>query len=470
MRLRCLRGAVFRQPARSMRGCRGTWSVCDDFRITDAQWDSLLIPIEMAFFFESSTCGAHRRDLSEPGRTDRVAAAAGDVAGHRRGQPRPEPDGAGCRSAGRQPDWVHIVTRQAPTRSACEYYILPIDECFKLVGVIRLHWKGLSGGTASVGGETFFAEILRQGGAHTGSVPRQADRGAACLISTFEIRSAAAVPFAATPLVSFRLEVVNARLGPARPFRHVRCQIQIEATRRRYDAAEQERLLDLFGEPERWSTTLKPMLWTHTTVALPQFVDRAAIDVPVPCSYDFNVAATKYFDGLLAGEIPLNFLFSGTVFYEADTDQALQVAPISWDKEARFRLPVVAWRDLMDALLPEQRLAASAPRHVRSAGGVQAPSRDRHVGRGVRPRSVAAEVRSGESPIVTADPVDVIARTLSLRRVPAVSVPALRGEESAALQFRRAVSRGLLRTSEADAWSLRTECPCARATARPAST
>ena len=168
----------------------------------------------------------------------------------------------------------------------------------------------------------------------------------------FEIRSAAAVPFAATPLVSFTLEVVN-RDSPLRVHSGiVRCQIQLEATRRRYDAAEQERLLDLFGEPERWSTTLKPMLWTHTTFALPQFVDRAAIEVTVPCSYDFNIAATKYFDGLLAGEIPLNFLFSGTVFYEAETDQALQVAPISWDTEARFRLPVAAWRDLMEHYYP----------------------------------------------------------------------------------------------------------------------
>jgi hypothetical protein len=28
-----------------------------------------------------------------------------------------------------------------------EYYIVPIDECYKLVGLIRTHWRGLSGGT-----------------------------------------------------------------------------------------------------------------------------------------------------------------------------------------------------------------------------------------------------------------------------------------------------------------------------------
>ena len=168
---------------------------------------------------------------------------------------------------------------------------------------------------------------------------------------TFDVRSAAAVPFAATPLLSFTLEAVNQDLATRVHSGIVRCQIQLEATRRRYDPAEQERLLDLFGEPERWSTTLKPMLWTHTTFALPQFAERTTIDVPVPCSYDFNIAATKYFDGLRTGDIPLDFLFSGTVFYESD-GQTLQVAPISWDAEARFRLPVATWRELMDHYYP----------------------------------------------------------------------------------------------------------------------
>jgi hypothetical protein len=169
---------------------------------------------------------------------------------------------------------------------------------------------------------------------------------------SFQIRSADAVPFAAAPLLAFKLEVAADAPPTLVHSGLLRCQIQIEATRRRYDAEEQARLADLFGEPERWSTTVKPMLWTHTTVALPQFADRIAIDVPVTCSFDFNLAATKYFYGLSAGEVPLNFLFSGTVFYESTEDHALQVAPIAWDKEARFRLPVKAWHDLMDHYYP----------------------------------------------------------------------------------------------------------------------
>jgi hypothetical protein len=128
--------------------------------------------------------------------------------------------------------------------------------------------------------------------------------------------------------------------------------VQIEAARRRYTPEEQARLLDLFGEPERWASTLKAMLWTHTTVALPQFSVRLAIDVPVACSFDFNIAATKYFDGLDTDDVPLNFLFSGTVFYESAAEGTLQVSPVPWDKEARFRLPAGTWRELMTHYYP----------------------------------------------------------------------------------------------------------------------
>lgn len=168
----------------------------------------------------------------------------------------------------------------------------------------------------------------------------------------YQVLSAIPVPFAAIPLLAFRLELVNQDPSARVHSGILRCQIQIEATRRRYDSEEQARLLDLFGEPERWGTTLKTLLWTHVTVAVPQFSSRTIIDVPVPCSFDFNVAATKYFDGLTSGDLPLIFLFSGTVFYESDADRTLQVAPISWEKEAKYRVPVKVWRDLIAHYYP----------------------------------------------------------------------------------------------------------------------
>jgi hypothetical protein len=168
---------------------------------------------------------------------------------------------------------------------------------------------------------------------------------------TFEVEGAEAVPYAASPLLALRLRVTNAEAGELIQTIVLRCQIQIEAARRRYDTGEQERLRDLFGEPSRWGQTLRAMLWTNTSVVVPPFKGVAVVDLQVPCTFDFNVAATKYFAGLEGGEVPLALLFSGTVFYQGEGG-ALQVAQIPWEKEACFRLPVAVWRGMMDAYYP----------------------------------------------------------------------------------------------------------------------
>ncbi len=168
---------------------------------------------------------------------------------------------------------------------------------------------------------------------------------------TFEISAADAQPYAASPALIFRPGIVNAIADEPVHTVALRCQIQIETPRRRYNSKEQARLLDLFGEPARWSQTLRTMLWTHTSAIVTPFIGSAVIDLPVPCSFDFNLAATKYFAGLEDGEVPLCFQFSGTVFY-ANSDGVLQVAQIPWNKEARYRLPVRVWRAMMDLYYP----------------------------------------------------------------------------------------------------------------------
>jgi hypothetical protein len=171
----------------------------------------------------------------------------------------------------------------------------------------------------------------------------------------FQVEGAAPERFAAAPLLVFKLRVSEAVAPGATPTPiHavvLRCQIRIEPSRRSYSDPERERLSDLFGTPERWGQTLRPMLWTHVSVATPPFAGTALVDLPVPCSADFNLAATKYFDALRGGEIPLCFLFSGTIFYETD-ESALQVEQISWEKEAYYRLPAETWRGMMDLHYP----------------------------------------------------------------------------------------------------------------------
>jgi hypothetical protein len=167
----------------------------------------------------------------------------------------------------------------------------------------------------------------------------------------FKIEGAEVVKFAASPQIAFKLTVSNA--DPTEIIQSValRCQIQIEVTRRRYTAEDQGKLRDLFGDVERWSQTLRNLLWTHINVNVPPFRGTTTVDLPVPCTFDFNVGATKYFYGLGDGDVHLCVMFSGTVFY-ATEGEPMQVSPISWSKETRFAMPVKIWRDMMDAYYP----------------------------------------------------------------------------------------------------------------------
>jgi Family of unknown function (DUF6084) len=168
---------------------------------------------------------------------------------------------------------------------------------------------------------------------------------------SFQVEGAEAVPYAVAPLLALKLRVTNADAEEPIQTVALRCQLQLEVTRRHYNPEEQERLHDLFGEPERWGQTLRTMLWTHASINVPPFTGNIVVDLQVPCTFDFNVAATKYFAGLEDGEIPIELLFSGTVFYEA-LDGALQVAQISWEAEAKYRLPVRVWQQMMDIYYP----------------------------------------------------------------------------------------------------------------------
>jgi hypothetical protein len=167
----------------------------------------------------------------------------------------------------------------------------------------------------------------------------------------FFVDQAEAVPFAAAPTISFRLRLVNQPSGQRIFTVALRAQIQIEVTRRKYSPGDQKNLKDLFGAPERWSQTLRSLLWTHASCVVPGFEGGTTVELQVPCTFDFNVGATKYFYGLTDGEIPLLLQFSGTVFYE-NSDGTLSVAPVPWDKEVKFRLPIKTWRYTMEIYYP----------------------------------------------------------------------------------------------------------------------
>jgi hypothetical protein len=167
---------------------------------------------------------------------------------------------------------------------------------------------------------------------------------------TFTIDSIEPMRFAASPHLACKLRIE----ADDRQSVHaviLKSQIQLDVTRRRYSESEQKALRDLFGEPERWGQTLRGLLWTHVSAVVPSFAGSVVVELAIPCSFDFNAGATKYFAGLESGDVPITLFFSGVIFYPGASGE-LQAAPITWDKEASWRLPVRAWREVIDAHYP----------------------------------------------------------------------------------------------------------------------
>jgi hypothetical protein len=154
---------------------------------------------------------------------------------------------------------------------------------------------------------------------------------------------------AAAPHLLFRLRLTEST-GATVHAVVLRCQLRIEPQLRDYDAAEQLGLRDLFGTADRYTSTLKPFLWAHAVTSVQGFQGDTEVDLPIACTYDFDVSATKYLHALRDGDIPLLLLFSGTVFTRGTNGFAVEQLP--WSLEARCRLPVSSWRELMDLYFP----------------------------------------------------------------------------------------------------------------------
>ena len=165
----------------------------------------------------------------------------------------------------------------------------------------------------------------------------------------FEVLDAHPEPHAAVPTIMFRLRVEEDD-GFSIHALALRCQIRIEPQRRPYSADEQEQLYELFGETPQWGDSLRPFLWTHVSTTLGRFGGETEFDLPVECTYDFDVAAAKYLHGLRDGDIPLVMLFSGTVYTRGAS--GFSAEPLSWSSEASYKMPVGVWRSMMDLYFP----------------------------------------------------------------------------------------------------------------------
>ncbi|MFF0105737.1 DUF6084 family protein [Streptomyces hirsutus] len=165
---------------------------------------------------------------------------------------------------------------------------------------------------------------------------------------TFACTGVRADPYAAGPTLVFRLRITAAP-GTRIHALALRCQIRIEPARRGYGDAEAEALTDLFGERSRWGSSLHPVQFAQVPVMVQGFTGETETDLVVPCTYDMDIASSRYFHALEEGEVPLLMLFSGTAFTGAG---GFQVEPVPWDREATFRMPVKTWQEMVEQHFP----------------------------------------------------------------------------------------------------------------------
>jgi hypothetical protein len=162
---------------------------------------------------------------------------------------------------------------------------------------------------------------------------------------TFEVQDVTWVADSAAPMLSFALGVSETS-GREVFTIALTAQINIDPARRAYDADTRAALIELFGEPERWAATTNSFLFAHATTLVPSFTSQTSFTLPVPCTYDLEVAAAKYIHSLPDGEVPMSFHFTGSVLYRGDEGQ-MQVVLIPWTCSADWRMPVASWRDMM---------------------------------------------------------------------------------------------------------------------------
>ena len=166
----------------------------------------------------------------------------------------------------------------------------------------------------------------------------------------YEVLGARPVKYAAAPTLVLDLRVTESSGAPVYMIA-LTIQLMIEPARRRYDDGTRERLVELFGPPERWAVTTRSLVWAKLDVLVPAFTGTTTVTVPIACHYDLELAAAKYLHSLPDGEAPVALHFNGMIYYPGD-DGGLQMSLIPWSKSIDFRMPVSVWQETIAHYYP----------------------------------------------------------------------------------------------------------------------
>ena len=388
-----------------------------DVALDAGQWDELEIPVGLAFFFDNSVLG--RTVAFYPGPAGATESELPLGAWDRVVDAHPA-----LRTLA--PDVEALIVRM-PDRTAPDgaCFLVPIDGCYELVGALRRVWRGFDGGQeARALLDAFFAELAAR------SRPARRARPARWL--SCRSPSSTSSP-SRTPRRRTCWPGSGSRRPPGSGCTRWRCGRRCGSSRSAgaTTTPRSGRCSTCSATAPAWprrssrSPGCTPRPWCR---ASPESTE---IDLPLPCTYDFEVAGTKYLHALRDGDIPLLFLFSGTVFTRGTT--GFSVAQVPWDREARYRLPVAVWRDLMEAYFPGTRVAAHAPRHRRGARALPAGPRASPPGTTRSPRCSPRRGRPGSCR--DARPGPARRRRRPLRGLPALPLPVHAAKNQVRWQF-----------------------------------
>jgi hypothetical protein len=166
----------------------------------------------------------------------------------------------------------------------------------------------------------------------------------------FAVLGARPVKYAAAPMLALDLQITETA-GRQVYMLALSIQLMIEPARRAYDDAAHERLVELFGAPERWAVTTRSLVWSALDVVVPAFTGRTTVTVPIACGYDLELAAAKYLHSLTDGEAPLALHFNGMVYYPGENG-GLQIVLLPWSNSIGFRMPVRVWQETIAHYYP----------------------------------------------------------------------------------------------------------------------
>ena len=315
----------------------------------------------------ASVSGGGRRPVPEPGGRDGVRA--------RRSTAWDALCAANPVLERLEPDAEALIVNRTGAR-ARSTRSSPIDQAYRLVGLIKARWEGITGGRGVEDAVAEFFDGLRARRSRRERRRAGRRRRRPATEPVFSVLGVEPVAHAATPTLRFHA----ARRRPARARDpHDRA---LDADPDRPGAARLRRRDPASGSsscsarPSAGRRRRRSSAGRTSSALVPGFTGATSFALDVPCTYDLEVAASKYFYSLPDGEVPLSFLFNGMVLYSGEDDR-LQVAQVPWSCTARWRDAGRRLEARDGRLLPRRRLGAAATRR-RSTRSPRARPRGGH--------------------------------------------------------------------------------------------